>query len=367
MVAAVLSTIYPHKPLSCDQTFLAEKKVAGDSLNEMEALVDAIWSKNPNYRIYNQALSKRVHRLPDQTVVIDTTQVGGISVCPHKIQPFIFWKFAQLRYFVQQDDKHHLVPFMFSKKSGTEYVVISDVGGSKEISVTEKKVSDSALHVVHFNSLLIARLKAKSDGMHAAQPLTLCKVSPQHLATIAKFPVDDSILSVEDCDLLNKKVCGLLTRDEERYHLSFLGQSSAYCQLFNEKKSRIHLFTDEHVQLLDSTKYGIVNIVYDEKMKDEFITLQGVKVYFKPSKCSVTVSRFQRAFFPHLDSVVVRELEGHADWIVIERFEWDVNPDEIRVAKRRYVNTADSLEVELKYPGITSKEVCYEALRHPPK
>ena len=363
MVAAALSSARLAPYLSIDQVTLAEKKSLGVELTEMEQLADSHWLKSFSYSKYSAELSRRVHHLSDKVIFLDLTYMNLAGVHLHPLDRENIFSCAKVP--LLQFTNGQLIPLTFSRSQGTEYVVFSNSSDRKEIVITEKKVSECALRVFHFSPRLLLKLKRTKDMVFVAQPNQMSSLSPHHLSMIAGLPVDDSDLTDEDKQILNKKVCGLQNLGEDGDHLRCLLSSSSYREVFNDKQSRVHLFVDGYTRMIDSTKQKIAKPVYEDKLEDEFIALSGVKVVFDPSNLDYDCSRFFRAI-SNIDSVIIRDFKDLIHWQVIEMIEHSEDRTAPVVIKTFYVNIEAPVEVELEYPHIKKKEFCFKALSSPP-
>ena len=120
------------------------------------------------------------------------------------------------------------------------------------------------------------------------------------LAIIRSIPLDSKLVPTFLEEIINKKVATVaLNIFEELIDWLCSWLYYPYIKLYNDKKARIHTFSDAQTSLVDCTKRAIAKIDFDWNI--DYVSLHNVKVLFTPN--------------PNIDIVFSRTV--HTEYVVV--------------------------------------------------
>jgi len=297
------------------------KKASGAVLTGLEKFRHAArMVAYPNYKAYYDEKMSRIHTFSDGIAkLIDTTPEGRFKIVKAvrdyfsvRIMDFITYRGDRIHWL---NERGGAASRHFSREAGTDFVIVKS-GPKKESFQIKEKDNTWRLDTIFPNQIpgsiqIAPGLYLPGTGFleyHTAvdiQPRP--PADPVTQAVVASFPVDSSALPEEQRTLIDKKVSGVaMTASEEEQHLQLLS-NELYNTVFKTKLARVHYCGDDVAALYDCTKNGIGSIQLDERMRREYIALNGIKIVLWPHddhNCQLT---FYRRPPGHTNYVVLRD------------------------------------------------------------
>ena len=239
----------------------------------------------------SEVSSERIFKLND-TTVFDRTTEKKISICSCDIQT-ILWKGFHFYY---DSSRNGLEPIELSSSTNTHSVVVCDGNKPGSICIVQKVMDQQSkitkdgwkAHICASEFLILNKRNHATNRVEQYHYLIARPVErrisrdPITPFLVARFPVDDSFLSGVEKNLLNQVVSGVIDKSKE--HDQLIQSNAKYKEIFEEKTSRVHLFSDGFVRLFDATESKMAKPIL-ESSHDDGISLGGkpVRFNFKPS------------------------------------------------------------------------------------